>query len=72
MTWSKSPAGSGDRGDGGATAVDVDGSGDSGQARLNELGYKQELKRDLSYVTLPTPAPVAAVVPFLVSWFRRC
>lgn len=23
---------------------------DSGHARLNELGYKQELKRDLSYI----------------------
>jgi hypothetical protein len=59
MTWSKSPAGSGGSG-GGATTVDVDGPGDSGQARLNELGYKQELKRDLSYVT-----------PFFPR-FRRC
>lgn len=47
MTWSKSPAGSGTT----AVDVDVDGSGDTGQARLRELGYKQELKRDLSYVT---------------------
>lgn len=27
---------------------------DSGHTRLNELGYKQELKRDLSYVILIT------------------
>jgi hypothetical protein len=65
MTWSKSPAGSGGSGGGGATAVDVDGPGDSGQARLNELGYKQELKRDLSYVTPFFP------LSFL-SWFHRC
>ena len=45
MTWSKSPAGSG------TTAVDADGSGDTGQARLGELGYKQELKRDLSLLS---------------------
>jgi hypothetical protein len=42
MTFSKSPAGSGGSG---ITAVDVDG--DSGQARLNELGYKQELRREM-------------------------
>lgn len=53
MTFSKSPAESGgSSGGGGTTAVDVDGSGaDTGQARLNELGYKQELKRDLSLLS---------------------
>ncbi|XP_047054418.1 amino-acid permease BAT1 homolog [Lolium rigidum] len=50
MTFSKSPAGSGGSGRGGGiTAVDVDG--DSGQARLNELGYKQELNRNLSLLS---------------------
>ncbi|GJN18433.1 hypothetical protein PR202_gb05596 [Eleusine coracana subsp. coracana] len=44
MTWNKSSA------DDGAVAVDVaGGSDDTGLARLRELGYKQELKRDLSY-----------------------
>ncbi|KAM3330960.1 hypothetical protein ACQJBY_027207 [Aegilops geniculata] len=47
MTWSKSPAGSGTT----AVDVDADGSGDTGQARLRELGYKQELKRDLSLLS---------------------
>jgi hypothetical protein len=38
MTWNKS------------LAVGGSGSDDTGLARLRELGYKQELKRDLSYV----------------------
>ena len=48
MTWNKPPA------------ADVGGSGgggdDTGLARLRELGYKQELKRDLSYVPRLRPA----------------
>lgn len=44
MTWNKAPAADAEAG----------GGGDTGHARLRELGYKQELKRDLSYVaTLP-------------------
>jgi hypothetical protein len=43
MTWNRSPAG-------GGSAVTVDHSDDTGLARLRELGYRQELKRDLSYV----------------------
>ncbi|TVU34524.1 hypothetical protein EJB05_16359 [Eragrostis curvula] len=49
MTWNKSPSD-----DGARTAVSVDvagGSDDTGLARLRELGYKQELKRDLSVLS---------------------
>ncbi|XP_062204682.1 amino-acid permease BAT1 homolog isoform X3 [Phragmites australis] len=46
MTWNKSPADGG----AGAAASAVDGS-DTGLARLRELGYKQELKRDLSVLS---------------------
>lgn len=47
MTWNKAPA------DGAAAAekaVNVGGD-DTGLARLRELGYKQELKRDLSVLS---------------------
>ncbi|AQK96463.1 Amino-acid permease BAT1 [Zea mays] len=44
MTWNRSPAG-------GGSAVTVDHSDDTGLARLRELGYRQELKRDLSVLS---------------------
>ncbi|KAG8077229.1 hypothetical protein GUJ93_ZPchr0007g6380 [Zizania palustris] len=42
MAWKKAPA---------AADAEVGGGGDTGQARLRELGYKQELKRDLSVLS---------------------
>jgi amino acid transporter len=44
MTWNKPPAG-------GAAVTAVDVGEDTGLARLQELGYKQELKRDLSVLS---------------------
>ncbi|BAS73082.1 amino-acid permease BAT1 homolog isoform 2 [Oryza sativa Japonica Group] len=41
MTWNKAPAADAEAG----------GGGDTGHARLRELGYKQELKRDLSVLS---------------------
>lgn len=46
MVWERDEAANG-----GSTGVDIDDPADavdSGHARLSELGYKQELKRDLS------------------------
>ena len=60
MTWNRSPAADG----GSSSAVAVDhGSDDTGLARLRELGYKQELKRDLSYV--PPSSPPSTIAFFL-------
>jgi hypothetical protein len=57
MTWNKSP------GDGGASTAENTGVGDdTGLARLRELGYKQELKRDLSYVPSLSPPPLGSGV----------
>lgn len=61
MTWNKAPANGG-----AATAVDIDGS-DTGHARLRELGYKQELKRDLSYVA-PNQS-LTGLSLFFLGWF---
>ena len=44
MTWNRSAA------DGGGSSAGTTAGDDTGLARLRELGYKQELKRGLSYV----------------------
>jgi hypothetical protein len=43
MTWNKPPLAAGQ------AAIDTD------HGRLRELGYKQELKRHLSYAVFPLP-----------------
>jgi hypothetical protein len=63
MTWNRSAA------DGGGSSAGTTAGDDTGLARLRELGYKQELKRDLSYVVLsPVPSPTASFLhPFVRS-----
>jgi hypothetical protein len=71
MTWNRSAAdgGGSSAGTTAAVAVAAAAGDDTGLARLRELGYKQELKRDLSYVVLsPVQSPTASFLhPFVRS-----
>jgi hypothetical protein len=60
MTWNRSAADGGGSSAGTTAAVAVAAGDDTGLARLRELGYKQELKRDLSYVLSPVPLPTVS------------
>lgn len=51
MTWNRSAADGGGSSAGTTAAVAVAAGDDTGLARLRELGYKQELKRDLSVLS---------------------